>query len=326
MLTHVCTFNVSFSRHREREEFLLFIGFGCRDENIRYAMVLEERWHGSMGGFRLAQGGKRRNNSVKAQTCASRCVRYSLALPAIMLAIFLSGCTADKKPSTVETRLANMAKDVVIPIEAENRNNPLSPTEDALSEGKELYLQSCAICHGTDGHGRTELGRGMYPPAMDLTSPHVQHWSDAELFWIIQNGVRLTGMPSWKSSISELDTWKLVNFIHELPRAGTQIATISSLSTDPDPEESAEKMIDYGRTLYRQEGCFMCHRLNSEGGKVGPDLTVEGTRGRTDEWLIGHFKNPPAYTRGSIMPAFKNLTEEQLKALTLFLQSQKGKR
>ena len=68
----------------------------------------------------------------------------------------------------------------------------------------------------------------------------------------------------------------------------------------------------------------MCHPLNGEGGNVGPDLTVEGTRGRSDDWIIGHFKNPSAYTRGSLMPAFKNLTEEQLRALTAFLQDQKG--
>lgn len=67
----------------------------------------------------------------------------------------------------------------------------------------------------------------------------------------------------------------------------------------------------------------MCHQLEGEGGKVGPDLTLEGSRGRTDEWLIGHFKDPPAYTPGSIMPAFKNLTDEQLQALAEFLQSQK---
>ncbi|MEO8735154.1 MAG: c-type cytochrome [Edaphobacter sp.] len=69
-----------------------------------------------------------------------------------------------------------------------------------------------------DAHGDTNIGRNMAPPAMDLSSPHVQHWSDAELFWIIQNGVRLTGMPSWKSSISDNDTWKLARFIHNLPR------------------------------------------------------------------------------------------------------------
>ena len=57
----------------------------------------------------------------------------------------------------------------------------------------------------------------MYPPAMDLTSAHVQHWSDAELFWIIQNGVRLTGMPAWKSSISDSDTWKLTRFSITFP-------------------------------------------------------------------------------------------------------------
>jgi len=250
--------------------------------------------------------------------------RGRLAMAISMLVVVIGGCTADKKPSKVETTLANMAKDVVIPIEAENKTNPQPANEDAVSEGRKLYLQSCAICHATDGHGHTELGRGMYPPAMDLTSPHVQHWTDAELFWIIQNGVRLTGMPSWKSTISEDDTWKLVNFIHSLPETGVQVA----VSSDPPPgtgaEGSREKLVGYGRTLYRQEGCFMCHRLNGEGGKVGPDLTVEWTRGRSDEWLIGHFKDPPAYTPGSIMPAFKNLTDEQLKALTAFLQSQKG--
>jgi hypothetical protein len=60
---------------------------------------------------------------------------------------------------------------------------------------------------------------------MDLSSPHVQHWSDAELFWIIQNGVRLSGMPSWKSSISENDTWKLARFIHNLPRLSAASAS-----------------------------------------------------------------------------------------------------
>jgi len=84
-------------------------------------------------------------------------------------------------------------------------------------------------------------------------------------------------------------------------------------------------LIKYGKTLYRQEGCFTCHRLNGEGGGVGPDLTTEGSRGRATEWLVGHFKDPPAYVHGSVMPPFKNLTDEQLRALTEFLQNQKGR-
>jgi cbb3-type cytochrome oxidase cytochrome c subunit len=92
----------------------------------------------------------------------------------------------------------------------------------------------------------------------------------------------------------------------------------------PVAPRSEAEIIAYGKTLYRQEGCFMCHQLEGEGGKVGPDLSTEGTRGRTAEWLIGHFKDPTAYTAGSIMPPFKNLTDEQLRALTAFLQNQKG--
>ena len=160
---------------------------------------------------------------------------------------------------------------------------------------------------------------------MDMNSPHVQHWSDADLFWIIQNGVRLTGMPSWETSISETDTWKLVRFIHGLPRLNASPAPVAAMETQQASQNGDAALIKYGKTLYRQEGCFTCHQLNGEGGAVGPDLTTEGTRGRTAEWLVGHFKDPPAYVHGSVMPPFKNLTDEQLRALTEFLQNQKSR-
>jgi len=242
----------------------------------------------------------------------------------IVLAILMSGCTAHKKPSEAETTLANFAKDVVIPIEAENLKNPLPATQGILRQGQQVYMQSCALCHGTDGRSKTNLGRSMYPPAMDLTSPHVQHWKDAELFWIIQNGVRLTGMPSWKDSISAEDTWKLVNLIHHLPDMESGQAASAKSATVVG--ETEDQLVTYGKTLYRQEGCFKCHQLDGEGGKVGPDLTLEGTRGRSAQWLVGHLKDPSAYVPGSIMPSFKNLTDDQLRALTVFLINQKGGR
>jgi mono/diheme cytochrome c family protein len=217
-----------------------------------------------------------------------------------------------------------MAKDVVIPIEAQRLKNPLPGDDEVVNGGRQTFTQSCAFCHGADGRG-TNLGRNMYPPAMDLNAPHVQHWADAELFWIIQNGVRLTGMPSWKSSISQSDTWRLVHFIHSLPRLNAEAGRAAASAVPPTPARPEAELIAYGKVLYRQEGCFMCHQLQGEGGRVGPDLTVEGTRGRTNEWLIGHFKDPPRYTSGSIMPPFKNLTDAQLRALTVFLQNQKGR-
>ena len=162
-------------------------------------------------------------------------LKHKLMLGAIcaMLGALLQGCTAEKQPSHGETTLANAAKDVVIPLEAGKRKNPLPETDEVLSQGQQVFLESCTLCHGPDGHGGAPIGRNMDPPAMDLGSPHVQHWSDAELFWIIQNGVRLTGMPSWKSSISDDDTWKLARFIHNLPR----IAAVSVPAAVPSPAQ-----------------------------------------------------------------------------------------
>ncbi|WP_263359855.1 c-type cytochrome [Acidicapsa ligni] len=144
-----------------------------------------------------------------------------LSVTGAILGVLLQGCTADKHPSQGESSLANAAKDVAIPLEAGKMKNPLPDTSEVVSQGQEVFLGSCAQCHGADARGDSDLGRSMAPPAMDLSSSHVQHWSDAELFWIIQNGVRLTGMPSWKSSISDNDTWKLAHFIHSLPSAAS---------------------------------------------------------------------------------------------------------
>jgi mono/diheme cytochrome c family protein len=158
-------------------------------------------------------GGRGRNDRRVA-------LKHKLVLGAVtaMLCALLPGCSANNHPSQEETNLANAAKDVSIPLEAGKMKNPLPETDEVVSQGQEVFLGSCAQCHGADGRGDASLGRSMAPPAMDLTSVHVQHWSDAELFWIVQNGVRLTGMPSWKSSISDDDTWKLTRFIHNLPR------------------------------------------------------------------------------------------------------------
>ncbi|MGO8792945.1 MAG: cytochrome c [Terriglobia bacterium] len=241
----------------------------------------------------------------------------------LLVVIQFSGCTAHDKPSTVERALANAAKDLVIPMEAENLKNPLTSDEQVVSQGQQIYEQSCAICHGNDGHGQTTLGQGMYPPALDLTSPHVQHWNDSEMYWIIQNGVRMTGMASWKGAINPTDTWKLVIFVHHLTDLDGPVAHFAKPQTVP--QKTPAELVTYGKTLYRQEGCFTCHQLDGEGTKVGPDLTIEGTRGRSEAWLIGHFKKPAAYVPGSIMPSFTNLTDEQLNALTAFLESQRGR-
>jgi hypothetical protein len=64
------------------------------------------------------------------------------------------------------------------------------------------------------------MGRGLYPRAPDMRLPATQNLSDAELFYIIENGVRLTGMPGWSTGTKEGETssWHLVTFVRHLPK------------------------------------------------------------------------------------------------------------
>ena len=175
--------------------------------------------------------------------------RLVLGMVSALLGALFQGCTANSHPSREETTLADAAQDVAIPLEAGKKKNPLPETDEVVRQGQEVFLGSCAQCHGADGRADTDIGRHMTPPAVDLNSAHVQHWSDAELYWIIQNGVRLTGMPAWQSSISDNDTWKLARFIHSFPRldaASASTAVRSEAQTANSMQDKYDLKISNG--------------------------------------------------------------------------------
>ena len=125
------------------------------------------------------------------------------------------GLSAEAQPSRLESSVARRLVRLSIPAEAKNRKNPVG--EDAWREAADHFDDHCAVCHGSDGRGRTDIGANMYPKVPDLADPVVQQMTDGELFSIIQNGVRWTGMPGWKGEHSEDDTWKLVAFVRKVP-------------------------------------------------------------------------------------------------------------
>jgi mono/diheme cytochrome c family protein len=232
-------------------------------------------------------------------------MKHRLLLGAISIALsaLLQSCTADKQPSQEESNLANAAKDVAIPLEAGSKKNPLPETGEVVSQGQEVFLGSCAQCHGADGRADTDVGRNMAPPAMDLTSAHVQHWSDAELFWIVQNGVRLTGMPAWHSSISETDTWKLARFIHKLPSLDAPIA-----STAGTPQTTAAVPAQDKYTLKIPNGIAFSEfrgyenwaviAISLNGGKLA---AIVGNPAMIDAFKSGSPANGKAFPDGAKM-------------------------
>jgi mono/diheme cytochrome c family protein len=130
------------------------------------------------------------------------------------------GISAKAQPGKVETFVARTMRRLAIPRSASDLKNPVTKTPDVLAEGMAHYSDHCAACHANDGSGETEVGLGLYPKPPDMRLDATQSMTDGELFYIIENGVRLTGMPGWGngSEESKRATWHLVTFIRHLPQ------------------------------------------------------------------------------------------------------------
>jgi mono/diheme cytochrome c family protein len=129
------------------------------------------------------------------------------------------GFSTNAKPGALETWVATEARQLALPADAKKRKNPIANSADVIAQGKAHWADHCAVCHGNDGKGHADMGAKMYPPAPDMTERGTQDLTDGELFYMIENGVRLTGMPAWGSAHgTEEDSWKLVHFIRHLPQ------------------------------------------------------------------------------------------------------------
>jgi mono/diheme cytochrome c family protein len=157
------------------------------------------------------------------------------------------GLSADAEPGAVERGIATRLVRLSIPADAQQQKNPFSAEPGAWRAAADHYGDHCAICHGSDGHGRTDMGENMYPKVPDLADPAIQGLSDGALFSIIQNGIRWTGMPAWKREHVPDDTWKLVSFIRKVPTLSSE--ELESLrhdmhmdDQDPDHKRDHEHM------------------------------------------------------------------------------------
>ena len=130
-----------------------------------------------------------------------------------------SGIGSRAEPGRFETTIARSLRSTVIPRESRRLKNPVPASAEALEDGLTHFADHCASCHGNDGGGQTAIGRGLYPKAPDMREAATQNLSDGELFYIIENGVKFTGMPGWGDGTPESATasWNLVHFIRRLP-------------------------------------------------------------------------------------------------------------
>jgi mono/diheme cytochrome c family protein len=144
---------------------------------------------------------------------------FLLVVVAAMFAIRGSGFSARAEPSSIETRLALFMRGWLTPSTYKGLPNPVSDTTENFLAAREHFADHCATCHANDGSGNSAIGRNFYPKPPDMRLPRTQGLSDGELFYIIENGVMLTGMPGFGTGTpeGEKSSWQLVHFVRRLP-------------------------------------------------------------------------------------------------------------
>ena len=156
-----------------------------------------------------------------------------LLVPALVFVYLWRGwapAAATDPPLPLEKQIASMALRAHIQKEATAKPD-MAVTESVLMEGAKVYREYCAACHGIGSEPRSPTARGMYPPPPQLL--HGKGVTDdpvGETYWKVANGIRLTGMPSYRGSLTDAQLWQaslLVANADKLP------ATVSDFLASP---------------------------------------------------------------------------------------------
>jgi len=178
--------------------------------------------------------------------------------------------------------------------------NPLANDSRALAAGRIEYTGSCAVCHGARGDGRGVFGPTTYPDATDFTTEAAKGKTDAQLFWIVKNGLGFTGMPAFGGQYKDADIWAMVAYLRHLQSGSASALAIPEPSlaqlAAADPSVSRQAR---GAAIYFALGCHLCH--GPEGDAPG-ELSI---RGRIETEIVrrGSDRGMPAYGTNQLSDA-----------------------
>ncbi len=140
-----------------------------------------------------------------------------LAIAAIIIGVGIYGArliehglSARDQPTSVEDLVAGRLRRAAIPARAKALKNPTPATAELLMQGRNHWADHCATCHANNGSGETEMGKNLYPKAPDMRQSETQSLSDAELYYVIRNGVR-------QSTSCDADYGSQIAVGHHLP-------------------------------------------------------------------------------------------------------------
>lgn len=181
--------------------------------------------------------------------------------------------------------------------------------------GHACYREHCLQCHGAPGIARESLGMGQLPSPSSL-SQSAREWPAAHLFYVTQQGVRMSGMPAWEFRISEQGLWSTVAFLKAMPSMTAveyqQFAASNADAECPKPTTAGVYSTERARLMLRQYACDNCHVIDGMVGpvtRIGPSLEswprrkyIAGVLPNTSENLVRWIVDPQGVSPHTLMP------------------------
>lgn len=130
---------------------------------------------------------------------------------------------ADIPISELEAHVAMPALDAAVDRRASEAKNPIQSTDDNLIAGMRTYQTNCASCHGDIHQPHGMLADALYPRAQQF-SEDPPDMPENQNFYIIQHGVRLSGMPAWRQVLDDQQMWQVTTFLSHMDRLSPQVS------------------------------------------------------------------------------------------------------
>ncbi|OZI51922.1 c-type cytochrome [Bordetella genomosp. 5] len=228
-------------------------------------------------------------------------------------------------------RVLDVALKRAITIRAAGIEAPPLDDPGRVQRGLALYQQHCVQCHGAPGVAPQPFALGLNPaPAALAQTPRT--WPAPEMFWVIRNGIKMTGMPAWRYRLEDEQIWDVVAFMGTLPELSPADyrkqarAARSVPAADPPAERPAD--LRAGRDAMHQYLCATCHAIPGVVGAqydVGPSLAgmanrplIAGTLPNTPETMAAWLRDPGRHAPGTAMPDL-DVSEQDARDMAAFL-------
>lgn len=208
-----------------------------------------------------------------------------------------------------------------------------------IRNGFLIYRDKCLQCHGAPGVAPEDFAIGLTPAPANLVAT-AREWKVNDIYWVVRNGIKMSGMPAWEYRLSDAQIWDVVAFVVRLPVFSPveygQWSAVVAPPRDAPPSVEAVDMkpgnADAGRRAIDQYLCATCHRIPGITGAskhVGPPLAgiatrkyIAGVLPNTPENMMRWLQEPQRIDPLSAMPGL-GLKEQDARDIAAYLQTLK---